>query len=92
MIARAWANDIYHIQVIGKGWEANDSQTEFCFPQPSSGLSGNQTSLRFGKDGAVQLREQKIHHLDDGTVINHQNPDETALASGQEQTPIMKIS
>jgi SSS family solute:Na+ symporter len=36
-----------------------------------------------------RLREQKINHLDDGTVINHQNLDEAALASGQEQTPIM---
>lgn len=59
MIARAWANDIYHIQVTGKGWEANDSQTEFYFPQPSSDLSGNQTSLRFGKDGSIQLRDKK---------------------------------
>jgi SSS family solute:Na+ symporter len=39
-----------------------------------------------------RLREQKINHLDDGTVINHQNLDETALAPGPEQTPAKKIS
>jgi SSS family solute:Na+ symporter len=39
-----------------------------------------------------RLREQKINHLDDGTVINHQNLDETALAPSPEQTPAKKIS
>ena len=59
MIARAWVNDIYHIQVIGKGRGANHSQTEFHFPQRSTGLSGNQTSLHFENDGTIQLRDKK---------------------------------
>ncbi len=39
-----------------------------------------------------RLREQKINHLDDGTVINHQNLDETALGPGPEQPSAKNMS
>jgi len=52
---RAAADDVYHLQVTGKGWEKNDSQAGLHFPKASKNLAGKQTELRFSPQGGLQL-------------------------------------
>lgn len=48
-------DDIYHLQVTGKGWESNDSQAGLSLPAGRAAASKNQTTLSFNADGSLQL-------------------------------------
>jgi alpha-glucosidase len=54
--ARAAADDIYHLQVTGPGWEENDSQAGLSFVE-GKGLAGETTRLLFSKTGGVRLED-----------------------------------
>jgi alpha-glucosidase len=60
---RASAEDIYHLQITGPGWERSDSQAELRFPRPVPGMAGTQTSLHFNARGDLQLKSR------DGRVL-----------------------
>ncbi len=48
-------DDIYHLQVTGKGWEENDSQAGIVFPTGRNVTKTNQTVLSFHADGSLNL-------------------------------------
>lgn len=56
-------DDIYHLQVTGKGWETSDSQAGLRFGKAGKGLEGKLTRLVFAKNGALSLETK------DGEVL-----------------------
>lgn len=52
---RTGLDDIYHIQVTGKGWEKSDSQSGIQFPASSKVTKTNQTVLTFHSDNSLSL-------------------------------------
>jgi len=55
--------DIYHVQVIGKGWEQSDSAADLRLPKEKKTMEGDQTRLIFSKEGGLSLEKK------DGTVL-----------------------
>ncbi|MCE0499380.1 MAG: hypothetical protein LV481_15675 [Methylacidiphilales bacterium] len=53
---RANADDIYHLQITGKGWEKSESQAGLRFLKGSKKLAGRQTELHFGARGDLRLK------------------------------------
>jgi len=56
LTVRATADDIYHLQITGKGWEKNESQAGLRFPRASKEHAGKQTELHFSPQGGLRLK------------------------------------
>jgi alpha-glucosidase len=55
LAVRATADDIYHLQITGKGWEKSESQAGLHLPKASRELAGKQTELHFSSHGDLRL-------------------------------------
>ncbi len=59
LTVQASADDIYHLQISGKGWGKNESQAGLHFPKIARGLAGERTELHFCPQGALQLKSKE---------------------------------
>lgn len=60
---KANADDIYHLQITGNGWEKSESQAGLRSIKGSGKLAGQQTELHFGPHGDLRLKAK------DGQVL-----------------------
>lgn len=59
---RTGADDVYHLQITGKGWETNDSAAGLRFPKkPAKGL--NATCILFDESGSMRLQDLEGNDL-----------------------------
>ena len=63
LTVRATADDIYHLQFTGKGWEKSESQAGLRLRKVTKGLAGKQTELHFNPRGDLRLTDK------DGRVL-----------------------
>lgn len=52
---QASRDDIYHVRVMGKGWQRNDAEAKLRLKNTVKGHSGDRTRLSLGADGALSL-------------------------------------
>ncbi|MEI8234233.1 MAG: TIM-barrel domain-containing protein [Verrucomicrobiota bacterium] len=59
---RTGAEDVYHLRITGKGWEANDSAAGLRFPKKTA-KDRNATRLLFDESGSVRLQDREGNDL-----------------------------
>ena len=63
LTVRATADDIYHLQITGKGWDKSESQAGLRLRKVTKGLAGKQTELHFNPRGDLRLVDKEGHVL-----------------------------